>query len=126
MAAASIASDIGDLESTVDLVAIAAILGLLIYVVYKFPDWWDQILTEIGADVHAPIQAIKDVFQGKPDIGGYDTPSDTKVGIPSTSTSGTGETTATQGCFVCDGGQVLAGNCDQAQLGQNVCQDTEY
>ncbi|SRR5216684_497697 len=118
----TIGKQIGGVEETVDLVAVLAILGVVIYIVYKFPDWWDQILTEIGKDIHAPIQAIKDVFNPA-DIGGYDTPSDTAAGKPAISTSGSGETTPLQHCFTCEAGLVLAGTCNQSQIGQQICVD---
>jgi hypothetical protein len=119
----SVGSAIGGAEETVDLVAVLAILGVAIYLFYKFPDFWQSIkddFSAVGSAVYHPS------FPGGGEVAGtvetypgaleetIEHPVDTLGVIFSGSGVGTN-------CFTCDDGQILSGTCTQIQKGQQVC-----
>lgn len=46
----SIGSDIGGAEETLDMVTVLAVLGILVYLYIKFPDWWSSAAASIKSD----------------------------------------------------------------------------
>lgn len=114
----SVGSAIGGAEETVDLVAVLAVLGVLIYLWYKYPDIVQSIKDDfsvVGSAVYHPSFP-----------GGGETPgtAETYSGALDETLANPGQTLGTilgQNCFTCGTSEIAFGTCNVAEYGQQVC-----
>jgi hypothetical protein len=114
----SVGSAIGGAEETVDLVAVLAVLGVLIYLWYKYPDIVQSIKDDfsvVGNAVYTPS------FPGGGETAGtsetYSGALDETLKDP----AGVVGQIIGQNCFTCSASDVAVGTCNVAEYGQQVC-----
>jgi hypothetical protein len=114
----SIGAAIGGAEETVDMVAVLAVVGVLIYLYFKYPNIVQTVKDDLGV--------VGNAVYTPSFPGGGETPgtSETYSGALDQTLSdpiGTVKEIVGQNCFTCGLEDIAIGTCNAAEYRQQVC-----